>query len=107
MPRRPALTCRRSPAPRSRTWWRGSMPHPNPSSSRPRSRSAPEQSQPFVYSVMQEFSMSSLPALRQGVLAAAAVLTLATPAAGAEYYAGKTVDLVVGNYPGGGFDIYA
>jgi tripartite-type tricarboxylate transporter receptor subunit TctC len=24
-----------------------------------------------------------------------------------DYYAGKTIDLVVGNYPGGGFDIYA
>jgi tripartite-type tricarboxylate transporter receptor subunit TctC len=31
----------------------------------------------------------------------------ALPAAAADYYAGKTIDLVVGNYPGGGFDIYA
>src|SRR5436190_16387881 len=31
----------------------------------------------------------------------------AAPAAAADYYAGKSVDLVVGNYPGGGFDIYA
>jgi tripartite-type tricarboxylate transporter receptor subunit TctC len=32
---------------------------------------------------------------------------VASPAAAADYYAGKTIDLVVGNYPGGGFDIYA
>src|SRR3954464_282280 len=31
----------------------------------------------------------------------------ATPAAAADYYAGKSVDMIVGNYPGGGFDIYA
>ena len=39
-----------------------------------------------------------------GVLTAA--LLLATRAGG-WYFAGKTIDLVVGNYPGGGFDIYA
>jgi tripartite-type tricarboxylate transporter receptor subunit TctC len=43
---------------------------------------------------------------RAGLIAAAAVF-VALPAAAADYYAGKTVDLVVGNYPGGGFDIYA
>ena len=31
----------------------------------------------------------------------------ATPAPAADYYAGKSVDMIVGNYPGGGFDIYA
>src|SRR6266511_3686339 len=31
----------------------------------------------------------------------------AVPARAADYYAGKTIDLVVGNYPGGGYDIYA
>src|SRR3954462_9111309 len=31
----------------------------------------------------------------------------ALPASAADYYAGKSVDLIVGNYPGGGFDIYA
>src|SRR5262249_52637258 len=36
-----------------------------------------------------------------------AALLSTTPAAAADYYAGKTIDLVVGNYPGGGFDIYA
>jgi tripartite-type tricarboxylate transporter receptor subunit TctC len=40
-----------------------------------------------------------------GVLIAA--LLLATPSSAADYFAGKTIDLVVGNYPGGGFDIYA
>ena len=30
-----------------------------------------------------------------------------TPAAPADYYAGKTIDFIVGGNPGGGFDIYA
>ena len=34
-------------------------------------------------------------------------LLLATPAPAADFYAGKTIDLVVSNAPGGGFDIYA
>ena len=40
-------------------------------------------------------------------LIAAAMAIVAHPAAAQDYYAGKTIDLVVGNYPGGGFDIYA
>jgi len=32
---------------------------------------------------------------------------LASPALAAEFYAGKTVDLIVGAPPGGGYDIYA
>src|SRR5258705_7872340 len=36
-----------------------------------------------------------------------AALLLATPASAADFYAGKTIDLVVSNAPGGGFDIYA
>jgi tripartite-type tricarboxylate transporter receptor subunit TctC len=40
-------------------------------------------------------------------LIAAAMAAIAQPAAAQHYYAGKTIDLVVGNYPGGGFDIYA
>jgi len=44
---------------------------------------------------------------RAGGIATAAAILLVTPAAAADYYAGKTVDLVVGNYPGGGYDIYA
>jgi tripartite-type tricarboxylate transporter receptor subunit TctC len=31
----------------------------------------------------------------------------AAPTQAADYYAGKTIDLIVGNAPGGGFDIYA
>jgi tripartite-type tricarboxylate transporter receptor subunit TctC len=34
-------------------------------------------------------------------------LALTAPVQAADYYAGKTIDMVVGNYPGGGFDIYA
>jgi tripartite-type tricarboxylate transporter receptor subunit TctC len=40
-------------------------------------------------------------------LMAAVLAASALPAAAQDYYAGKTIDLVVGNYPGGGFDIYA
>jgi tripartite-type tricarboxylate transporter receptor subunit TctC len=36
-----------------------------------------------------------------------AAVLLATPAPAADFYAGKTIDLVVSNAPGGGFDIYA
>jgi tripartite-type tricarboxylate transporter receptor subunit TctC len=39
------------------------------------------------------------------VIATAAITSV--PARAADYYAGKSIDLVVGNYPGGGFDIYA
>jgi tripartite-type tricarboxylate transporter receptor subunit TctC len=41
------------------------------------------------------------------VAAVATLATLAAPAGAADYYGGKTIDLVVGNYPGGGYDIYA
>ena len=40
-----------------------------------------------------------------GLLAVALLAT--TPAPAADFYAGKTIDLVVSNAPGGGFDIYA
>jgi tripartite-type tricarboxylate transporter receptor subunit TctC len=43
--------------------------------------------------------------LRTTIIAGA--IAAAAPAGAADYYAGKTVDLVVGNYPGGGYDIYA
>jgi tripartite-type tricarboxylate transporter receptor subunit TctC len=39
-----------------------------------------------------------------GILAAA---IMTAPARAQDFYAGKTVDLIVGNAPGGGFDIYA
>src|ERR1700681_2869869 len=43
-----------------------------------------------------------------GLIALGAVMTGAMVAAIAfDFYAGKTVDLIVGNSPGGGFDIYA
>ena len=46
--------------------------------------------------------------LLSGLIAASfGLVVTAIPAAAQDYYAGKTVDLVVGNYPGGGFDIYA
>src|SRR5689334_17586400 len=40
-------------------------------------------------------------------LVAAAIVFAPLPAPAADFYAGKTVDLIVGNAPGGGFDIYA
>jgi tripartite-type tricarboxylate transporter receptor subunit TctC len=48
---------------------------------------------------------SGIPSL----IALGAVMTgaMAAPARALDFYAGKTVDLIVGNSPGGGFDIYA
>jgi tripartite-type tricarboxylate transporter receptor subunit TctC len=41
------------------------------------------------------------------VCAAAGIAACAAPAAAADYYAGKTIELVVGGDAGGGYDIYA
>jgi tripartite-type tricarboxylate transporter receptor subunit TctC len=41
------------------------------------------------------------------VLVALGIGLMATPAATADYYAGKTIDFIIGGNPGGGFDIYA
>src|SRR5262249_48613960 len=41
------------------------------------------------------------------VMALAVVSLSALPAPAAEYYAGKTIDFIVGTPPGGGYDIYA
>ena len=52
--------------------------------------------------------MTFMPARTLPCLAATAIAALAAaPATAQDYYAGKTIDLVVGNYPGGGYDIYA
>jgi tripartite-type tricarboxylate transporter receptor subunit TctC len=46
--------------------------------------------------------------LRPGLIAATfAIVLLAAPAGAQDYYAGKTIDFVIGGNPGGGFDIYA
>jgi tripartite-type tricarboxylate transporter receptor subunit TctC len=42
-----------------------------------------------------------------GVIAAGAAMAVAAPALAQDFYAGKAIDFVVGNAPGGGFDIYA
>jgi tripartite-type tricarboxylate transporter receptor subunit TctC len=43
-----------------------------------------------------------------GIIAAAiAASAIATPAAAADFYAGKTIDFIIGSNPGGGYDIYA
>src|SRR3954469_8486453 len=47
---------------------------------------------------------SRAPAIAAGVFAIAAGLS---PAAAADHYAGKTIELVVGGDAGGGYDIYA
>jgi tripartite-type tricarboxylate transporter receptor subunit TctC len=44
--------------------------------------------------------------LQAGLIAAIATF-MAVPAAAQDYYAGKTIDFVIGGNPGGGFDIYA
>jgi hypothetical protein len=48
---------------------------------------------------------STSPMLRAGLIAAA--MLAVAPAAAAEYFAGKSIDLVIGAPPGGGYDIYA
>jgi tripartite-type tricarboxylate transporter receptor subunit TctC len=48
------------------------------------------------------------PATKHAGLIALAALTLAAaPASAADYYAGKSIDLMIGAPPGGGYDIYA
>ena len=56
--------------------------------------------------------MPSKPSSHVRTFAAAAaaglfILTFATPAAAAEFFAGKSIDLLIGAAPGGGYDIYA
>jgi tripartite-type tricarboxylate transporter receptor subunit TctC len=43
----------------------------------------------------------------RAALVAAVLLSFGGPVAGADYYAGKTVEMIVGGGPGGGYDIYA
>ena len=45
--------------------------------------------------------------LRVGVIATALSAALVTPASAADYYAGRTIEFVVGADAGGGYDIYA
>jgi tripartite-type tricarboxylate transporter receptor subunit TctC len=46
--------------------------------------------------------------LHAGLLAALAASAFASvPAAAQDFYAGKTIEFIVGHYPGGGYDIYA
>jgi tripartite-type tricarboxylate transporter receptor subunit TctC len=47
------------------------------------------------------------PPLAAAALLAAGLSLPATPLSAADYYAGKTVELIVGGGPGGGYDIYA
>jgi tripartite-type tricarboxylate transporter receptor subunit TctC len=55
-----------------------------------------------------EFPMACTQAhFHAGVIAVALTATVAAPVSAADYYAGKTVDLIVGTPPGGGYDIYA
>jgi len=52
--------------------------------------------------------MAALTSFRNGLFAAAALLTaMATPASAADYFAGKSIDLLIGAPPAGGYDIYA
>jgi tripartite-type tricarboxylate transporter receptor subunit TctC len=53
---------------------------------------------------MSFLSASALPRLAAGSIAAALI---AAPAAGQDYYAGKTIEFIVGGDSGGGYDIYA
>jgi tripartite-type tricarboxylate transporter receptor subunit TctC len=51
--------------------------------------------------------MAALTSFRNGLFAAAALLTAVTPAPAADYFAGKSIDLLIGAPPAGGYDIYA
>ncbi len=52
--------------------------------------------------------MSSTPPLSPiGLIALVATVLTATPARAGDYYAGKSIDLLIGAQPGGGYDIYA
>jgi tripartite-type tricarboxylate transporter receptor subunit TctC len=52
-------------------------------------------------------SIRTKPAVIPIALTAAALLAPAAAAQAADYYAGKTIELIVGGGPGGGYDIYA
>jgi tripartite-type tricarboxylate transporter receptor subunit TctC len=45
--------------------------------------------------------------IRRYCALAAALCLVSAPATSADYYAGKTIDFIIGGNPGGGFDIYA
>src|SRR6266702_7151306 len=51
--------------------------------------------------------MSALTNARTCLLAATAALVAATTASAADYFAGKSIDMLVGAPPAGGYDIYA
>jgi len=50
---------------------------------------------------------SSMRGLAAGVAAAAVMAAMAGPAPAADFYAGKTIDFIIGSNPGGGYDVYA
>src|SRR5882724_2530639 len=52
--------------------------------------------------------MAALTSFRNRLFAAAALSTaVAAPAAAADFFAGKSIDLLIGAPPAGGYDIYA
>ena len=51
--------------------------------------------------------MNSNPLYHRLIGIAAAALAAIAPAAAADFYAGKTIDFMIGSNPGGGYDIYA
>jgi len=52
-------------------------------------------------------ALAELGALRRGCVALAALAAMASPVCAADYYAGKTINFIVGTDFGGGFSIYA
>jgi len=51
-------------------------------------------------------AFAALRACRTIAWSALGIAAAAAPAGAADFYAGRTIDLIVGNAPGGGFDIY-
>jgi len=45
--------------------------------------------------------------MRQAALVSAAIMLAPAPASAADYYSGKSIELLIGAPPGGGYDIYA
>src|SRR5262245_65710830 len=52
-------------------------------------------------------ALAELGALRRGCVALAALAVMASPVCAADYYAGKTINFIVGTDFGGGFSLYA
>jgi tripartite-type tricarboxylate transporter receptor subunit TctC len=77
---------------------------PRQSSVRPRS---PKAAAAPWHGNTREDGMRATGILAAACVAAAATTASATTASAADFYAGKTIDFIIGSNPGGGYDVYA